>query len=60
MLFILHINLFVLPWHPTNLLLELISYLVCNVRPFHFKVFIIKRVELISINVVIDKPILYW
>ncbi len=43
----------------TNLLLELSSYLVCSARPFCFKVFVIKRVELVPINIVIDKQVLY-
>ena len=59
-LFILYINLFAWPRHPTNLLLKLISYLVYSAHPFCFKVFIIKRVELVPINIIMDKPVLYW
>ena len=58
-LFILHKNLFAWPQHPTNLLLELTSYLVCSTCLFHIKIFVINRVELVPINVVIDKLVLY-
>ena len=59
MLFILYINLFARLQHSTNLLLELTSYLICSACLFCFKVFIIERDKLVSINLVIDKQVLY-
>lgn len=44
----------------TRLLLKLTSYFLGNVQLFGFKFFIIKRIELVSINIVIDKLVLYW
>ena len=58
-LFILHINLFTWLHYPINLLLELTSYFVYSAHFLCFKVFIIKRIQLVSINVIIDKPVLY-
>ncbi len=42
------------------LLFELICYLVCNIRSFPLKIFIIECVELVPVNIVINKPVLYW
>ena len=42
-----------------NLLLELTCYFIYNARPFYFEVFVIKYVELVIINIVIDKAVLY-
>ncbi len=42
------------------LLFELTYYLVCSAYSFLLKIFIIERVELVPVNIVIDKPVLYW
>ena len=51
-----------LPSHATltiNLLVELTSYLLCCTGFFSFKVFVIKCFELVPINMVINKSLLY-
>lgn len=41
------------------LLFEFISHLIYSIHFFHFKILIIERIEPISINIGINKPVLY-
>lgn len=42
------------------LISELICYFIYNTRFFCFKILIIENIKLVPVNIVIDKPILYW
>ena len=41
------------------LLLKLICYLIYSTHSFHFKIYVIQRIELVSVNIGIDKLVLY-